>query len=164
MTSESTAVGTAAGNGDVEKKNGQALSAGSDADLERQRTIEMAIAEGHDADIPSSIGCVLDERGEAVRRKSIADQKAAHQQNGTGGHTDLEKEAGLDKEMGAGIADKNEEDEHSGEDDANVVWWDGPDDPENPYNWPTWRKVTHCALISALTFITPLASCKWDVW
>ncbi|KAF3352241.1 Seryl-tRNA synthetase, cytoplasmic [Verticillium dahliae VDG1] len=44
------------------------------------------------------------------------------------------------------------------ETDPNVVFWDGDDDPENPYNWPTWRKIVNCALISLLTFITPLAS------
>lgn len=44
--------------------------------------------------------------------------------------------------------------------DPNIVFWDGPDDPKNPYNWPTWKKVFNCALISALTFVTPLASCK----
>ncbi|TPX12717.1 uncharacterized protein E0L32_000894 [Thyridium curvatum] len=42
--------------------------------------------------------------------------------------------------------------------DPNVVWWDGEDDPENPYNWPGWRKYLNCGLISALTFVTPLAS------
>lgn len=42
--------------------------------------------------------------------------------------------------------------------DPNVVWWDGDDDPENPYNWPTWRKVANCVIISFLTFVTPLAS------
>ncbi|OTA01595.1 hypothetical protein A9Z42_0019320 [Trichoderma parareesei] len=43
-------------------------------------------------------------------------------------------------------------------DDENLVWWDGDDDPENPYNWPSWKKVLNSALISALSFITPLAS------
>ncbi|KAH8124926.1 hypothetical protein ACSS6W_005166 [Trichoderma asperelloides] len=40
----------------------------------------------------------------------------------------------------------------------NIVWWDGDSDPENPYNWPRWRKVLNCVLISCLAFITPLAS------
>lgn len=43
--------------------------------------------------------------------------------------------------------------------DDNIVWWDGDSDPENPYNWPRWRKVLNCVLISCLAFITPLASC-----
>ncbi|KAL6876892.1 MFS general substrate transporter [Trichoderma novae-zelandiae] len=43
-------------------------------------------------------------------------------------------------------------------DDENLVWWDGDDDPENPYNWPARKKILNSALISALSFITPLAS------
>lgn len=39
-----------------------------------------------------------------------------------------------------------------------TVWWDGDDDPENPYNWPMWKKYVNCGLISFLTFLTPLAS------
>ncbi|RFU35507.1 hypothetical protein B7463_g796, partial [Scytalidium lignicola] len=42
--------------------------------------------------------------------------------------------------------------------DVNLVWWDGDDDPENPYNWPTWRKILNCGLVSALSFVAPLAS------
>ncbi|KAK7229792.1 hypothetical protein V2G26_001962 [Clonostachys chloroleuca] len=38
------------------------------------------------------------------------------------------------------------------------VWWDGENDPENPYNWPSWRKITNSVLISLLTLMTPLAS------
>ncbi|KAM3513487.1 hypothetical protein MY11210_002875 [Beauveria gryllotalpidicola] len=45
-----------------------------------------------------------------------------------------------------------------GVDANNVVFWDGPDDPQNPYNWKPWVKVFNCVLISALTFVTPLAS------
>lgn len=45
-------------------------------------------------------------------------------------------------------------------DDENTVFWDNDDDPHNPYNWPTWLKVVNCVLISTLTFVTPLASCK----
>ena len=42
--------------------------------------------------------------------------------------------------------------------DANLVGWEGPDDPANPYNWPTWRKVVNGGLISLLALVTPLAS------
>ncbi|OAA73402.1 Major facilitator superfamily domain, general substrate transporter [Cordyceps fumosorosea ARSEF 2679] len=45
-----------------------------------------------------------------------------------------------------------------GLDDEGIVFWDGDDDPHNPYNWPNWVKVFNCVLISALTFVTPLAS------
>jgi hypothetical protein len=31
----------------------------------------------------------------------------------------------------------------------NVVDWDGPDDPQNPRNWPAWKRLTQVALASA---------------
>ncbi|KAL2756983.1 hypothetical protein ACRALDRAFT_1049216 [Sodiomyces alcalophilus JCM 7366] len=42
--------------------------------------------------------------------------------------------------------------------DPNVVDWDGPDDPENPLNWPESRKWLGLSLISAMTLVTPLGS------
>lgn len=44
--------------------------------------------------------------------------------------------------------------------DDNIIFWDGDDDPANPYNWPSWLKVVNCVLVSSLTFLTPLGSCK----
>jgi hypothetical protein len=31
----------------------------------------------------------------------------------------------------------------------NVVDWDGPDDPENPRNWSTWKRMTQVVIASA---------------
>jgi len=31
----------------------------------------------------------------------------------------------------------------------NVVDWDGPDDPQNPRNWPAWKRMTQVVLASA---------------
>ncbi|KAF4993930.1 hypothetical protein FDECE_13281 [Fusarium decemcellulare] len=42
--------------------------------------------------------------------------------------------------------------------DADVVDWDGPDDPENPMNWPDKKKWLNIVLISVLTLVTPLGS------
>ncbi|KAJ4424524.1 hypothetical protein N0V82_000848 [Gnomoniopsis sp. IMI 355080] len=42
--------------------------------------------------------------------------------------------------------------------DPNIVDWDGPDDPENPVNFSARFKVLNVGIVSALTFITPLAS------
>lgn len=44
--------------------------------------------------------------------------------------------------------------------DEKVVWWDGPHDPENPYNWPNWRKFLNCGLISIMTLVSALGSCE----
>jgi len=119
-------------------------------DFQRQQFIEQAISEGHDADIPSDIGYVPDE---AKHSHSTVNQKQDSL-------TQKSERASHDIEKGTGVHEKKKDVETSGslDDDANVVWWDGPDDPANPYNWPTWKKVVNCGLISALTFITPLAS------
>ena len=31
----------------------------------------------------------------------------------------------------------------------NVVDWDGPDDPQNPRNWPVWKRMTQIVFASA---------------
>jgi multidrug resistance protein len=136
----------------VEKEIASRAAAKREHELEQQ-----AVDEGHDADIPSSIGYVLDERGEAKRRKSIADRSRP-----TTAKSNAAKEtvtaADADVEKGGDGDDGEAADAFDAPDDPNIVWWDGPDDPYNPYNWPTWHKALNCVLISALTFITPLAS------
>jgi multidrug resistance protein len=42
--------------------------------------------------------------------------------------------------------------------DPNIVWWDGPNDLENPRNWSNIQKYTNVALVSTMSFIFPLAS------
>ena len=37
--------------------------------------------------------------------------------------------------------------------DPNIVDWDGPDDPQNPMNWPAWKVKLHIFLVSSITFI-----------
>ncbi|KAE9574152.1 Efflux pump rdc3 [Colletotrichum fructicola] len=44
------------------------------------------------------------------------------------------------------------------ENDPNIVDWDGPDDPQNPQNWPASQKWMNIAVISILTLVTPLGS------
>ncbi|KAJ2894798.1 bicyclomycin resistance [Zalerion maritima] len=118
---------------------------------ERAAKLELAQQEGHDADIPSNIGYVLSEEGERKRRQSITLRKS-EAGNRPSLAKDVEKTA-----PGAGDQDVSESTTDD-ENDPDVVWWDGPDDPENPMNWPAWRKMVNCGLISAITFVTPLAS------
>ncbi|KAK1676631.1 major facilitator superfamily domain-containing protein [Colletotrichum godetiae] len=123
--------------------------------LEREPTREEktaeALAEGHDADIPSSMGYVLDERGEEKRKHSIALARTRSRKS-------MARED-VERGVGGGSAEKDGDgDGGESSEDENIVWWDGPDDPANPYNWPSWLKVLNCSLISAMTFVTPLAS------
>lgn len=37
---------------------------------------------------------------------------------------------------------------------ADQVDWDGPDDQENPFNWPRWKKMRQLVLMAFNTFIT----------
>ncbi|KAI5923978.1 bicyclomycin resistance protein [Camillea tinctor] len=128
-----------------------------DTRLELKRKTSQAIDEGHDADIPSSEGYILNQEGELRRLQSIADQRrkseSAARRSNVNVDRDVEK-GGLDGANSSGGNNSGGDDEQ----DENVVWWDGPDDPENPYNWPLWRKLMNCGFISAMTFVSPLAS------
>ncbi|KAH8431505.1 MFS transporter [Aspergillus melleus] len=42
--------------------------------------------------------------------------------------------------------------------DPTLVTWDGPDDPENPKNWPAKNKWAAVVTVSFFTFISPVAS------
>ena len=58
-------------------------------------------------------------------------------------------------------SEKLEELSHELEDvvqDDNEVFWNGPMDPANPLNWSTRKKSVNIAIISAMTFLTPVAS------
>lgn len=146
----------------------------------REEKTREAIDEGHDADIPSNIGFILTETEERKRRASIVSSRRARRSSSVAGdhdrvrgdlekrrskeHQDLEK--GVSRDGNKDDDDKEEEDEEDdGEETSSsendIVWWESDNDPENPYNWARWRKVLNCFLVSALTFVTPLASCKF---
>jgi hypothetical protein len=40
------------------------------------------------------------------------------------------------------------------ETDHNIIYWSGPDDPENPLNWSRRKRVSHVTLVSVITFIS----------
>ncbi|KAF3764658.1 hypothetical protein M406DRAFT_62224 [Cryphonectria parasitica EP155] len=126
-------------------------------DLEEK--IETAYAEGHDADIPSNVGYVLDERGELKRQRSIADQRslALSRSRSRASHKSAAA-ADVDDDLEKGGVAPGGAEGDEAQDDPNIVWWESDTDPSNPYNWPTWRKVVNCVIISMLTFVTPLAS------
>ncbi|KAJ9603306.1 hypothetical protein H2200_012084 [Cladophialophora chaetospira] len=42
--------------------------------------------------------------------------------------------------------------------DPDIVDWDGPDDKENPLNWPAKQKWANIGLLSAITLLTPFGS------
>ncbi|KAF4816471.1 Efflux pump radE [Colletotrichum tropicale] len=49
-------------------------------------------------------------------------------------------------------------DEEDALEDQRTVDWDGPDDPDNPMNWPESRKWVNLTVMSILSIISPLGS------
>ncbi|KAJ8124609.1 hypothetical protein O1611_g9031 [Lasiodiplodia mahajangana] len=108
----------------------------NDEHLQLERRMTQAVEEGHDADIPSSAGFKEESRAQPTDHA----------------YPDIEK-GGEVGQTGA-----NNDDDDDDETGPNVVWWDGEDDPENPYNWSTTRKILNTGCVSFQTFISPLAS------
>ena len=118
----------------------------------RSAIIDLAAAEGHDADIPTNMGSIQQiPSHDSVRRMSIDEKKGST----TAMEKDVEKGSGP-----ASISSINEPEEEP-EHDPNIVDFDGPDDPENPMNWKASKKWGMVGLISAITFLTPLASSQF---
>lgn len=117
----------------------------------RSEIISLAVAEGHDADIPSNVGSLRPTPAKPHAQPSHAPPKAS---------APLALDKDLEKgEERASLSTQDEElDDAAPEDDPNIVFWDGPDDPQNPLNWPASRKWGTVALVSGITFLTPLAS------
>lgn len=61
--------------------------------------------------------------------------------------------SGKDGPLGGSNAGEqiNDEYEHR---DPNIVDWDGPDDPQNPQNWPMKKRWGNVAVLSLLTILT----------
>lgn len=45
--------------------------------------------------------------------------------------------------------------------DLDTVWWDGDDDPEHPYNWPSRQVMLNCVWINIGNFLAPLGASKF---
>jgi hypothetical protein len=131
------------------------LGADMDGGMQLDRKVTQAADDGHDADIPSSAGYVLDKEDGLKRPQPIEDQRMIDRdvEKGRKPSSLSEKDGG---DSGLKLKDVHREEEE----DPNVVWWDGEDDPENPYNWTVTRKALNCGCVSFQTFISPLASCS----
>lgn len=69
---------------------------------------------------------------------------------------DLEAQEDTDSTVATIMPAEWSGDEERAEVDAeeNLVWWDGPDDPENPRNWTARTRWGIMTLVSLITFIT----------
>jgi hypothetical protein len=115
----------------------------------RSEIIDLAAAEGHDADIPTNIG--------SIRSATTPTSTRPH----TPGGNDKEMSAAMEKDVEKGAEAGSVSSIQESEEaiiDPNIVDFDGPNDPENPMNWKASKKWGMVMLISAITFLTPLAS------
>ena len=65
-----------------------------------------------------------------------------------------EKDIDLEAAHRGSLSSQKEPDTQQTEVDPNIVGWDGPDDPKNPYNWTGGLKWGNIAVISSITFLT----------
>lgn len=111
--------------------------------------VELAVYESHDADIPSNAGAVDLGNENSMVAASMEYEAGLVARNGK----DLE--VGVEPPPPSTSSSKTAPvEEEIEERDTNVVDWEGPEDPENPLNWPSWKRVMHIILVSATTFVT----------
>lgn len=113
--------------------------------------IALAALEGHDADIPTNLGSVhCAPSTTSTRPPSLITEKDV-------------KTAALERDLEKALSPVSssvdgDADEDLARQDPNIVDFDGPDDPQHPMNWGFTKKWGMVLLISAITFLTPLAS------
>lgn len=123
--------------------------------------------ENHKAVIAPNEGHALDATGEEERRDRLSQNRVSlgsrrsekvHKDEEAGHH--ITGNQALDVEKNGEQDEPSSAAENDDIDDANIVWWEGPDDPENPMNWSKWKKVVNVTIVSCICFVTPLASCN----
>jgi len=95
-----------------------------------------------------------------------ATSSAAEANPSTNGHPEkeshttskLEKEIDLEAGNGSLSSARKGPETTKTEVDPNIVDWDGPDDPQNPINWPEKLKWGNVAVIASITFLTYASS------
>jgi hypothetical protein len=99
---------------------------------------------------------VADEKSSSSTQKHV-EGSIDTGENGDGTN-DVEKDGNGDAKVATKTPDESTKQE---EVDPNIVDYDGPDDPTNPYNWTKARKWINGGFLSALTFITYVSlSCQ----
>ncbi len=69
------------------------------------------------------------------------------------GDPDLESQTTQTGDKSEGSLHQNPN-QDEGKETADIVDWNGPDDPMNPQNWPQMKKLTILAVIALMAFIT----------
>jgi hypothetical protein len=117
----------------------------------KDELVELAAQEGHDADIPSNAGFIEPKNPQRI--------PPTPQESNDNLEKDIEKEAEyIASPCSLSDASEYEEPLSNSEEDPNVVWWDGENDPQNPLNWSSFAKWGAVAVVSGVTFLTPFGS------
>nr|A0A8F4PNE5.1 RecName: Full=MFS-type transporter atr4; AltName: Full=Atranorin biosynthesis cluster protein 4 [Stereocaulon alpinum]QXF68950.1 atr4 [Stereocaulon alpinum] len=100
-----------------------------------------------------------DDNGQKAGSESSENTKNSDHGDATEVNTPKSADLEANALRNSSVSRSNQEQEKSEEAiDPNIVDWDGPNDPSNPLNWPTWKIKTHIFLVSSITFISPLGS------
>lgn len=110
-------------------------------EIAQKQREELAMLEGHDADIPTE-----------TQPLSVHNGSAARESSDSAADTDKDVEKGRTYPSGQGEDGPRKEETTAS--DPNIVDWDGPEDPYNPLNWKSSLKWGSVATISSITFIT----------
>jgi len=131
-----------------------------------EELVQLAVDEGHDADIPSNEGVVRNFTTPSNQHRRSRPQSVTPSSLTSLNHEkDVEKDAGFVGSHSPSVQSLKHEDDATKDEkeaqepqDPNIVWWDGDDDPKNPMNWSSARRWGTVAMVSGITFLTPLGS------
>ncbi|KAG9380503.1 AraJ Arabinose efflux permease [Pyrenophora tritici-repentis] len=112
--------------------------------------IDLAAAEGHDANIPNRLGSI-----HPVPSHTSGTSRRIYEKQNT---IDTDVEKGQPDSVSCTDQDEREDELQN---DPNIVDFDGPNDPEDPINWKASKKWSMVAIVSAITFLVPLASSQF---
>lgn len=116
---------------------------------------QTAYQEGHDADMSSDGVVRVEHLAQSLVKPPSAWSKDAEAERG---ESHERSETSTLNENQSNDPEKAEPTTTTTEKDPNIVDWDSDDDPANPMNWSKGLKWGNIACLSALTFLTPLAS------
>lgn len=118
----------------------------------KNEVVQLAVAEEHDADIPTNQGWILSQSDKSTLNSPLKSPFSTAEK-------DVEKGEVSPFSKASSIQSHKQIDDNTSDDTLDhIVWWDGDDDPENPMNWPAIRRWTAVSIVSGITFITPLGS------
>ncbi|XXG94507.1 hypothetical protein Hte_000764 [Hypoxylon texense] len=104
-----------------------------------------------DSESASTYSYLEDGDGLGPPSRSVISRTISEVRDGIESRRDLDLEEGISAEEEKSPATNPDS-------DPNLVTWTGPDDPENPKNWPISRKYGAVVIVSFFTLVSPVSS------